>query len=246
MQKAITAADNITYDLITLNYEDFIKTATIEQLIAICKSVDISAQSRSKDSYMGWNCTPGNVYSFLLKEMITADRESSICKQMRMAMKLGDGEGERETIKDIMAANTASAHIPERLIGGYGLYRRIEWMVCCDTIDMIYDRVRGKPSKGAIKAVQALFLGFIRQLEPDEYVSIDDYYTVFNLEQSIKRLVDGLNFNMCLMDIYSILFMKDYLRYNNKIFVQRIIESDIEEIPPYERTKKSYFARKEA
>ncbi len=234
----------VVHALCSMNLEEFKNSVTLEQLMVVCKlSKDYNIANRNRRDFFCWDLNPALVYSFLLNEHLSATPTSKLSKQMRMISKLSGENTDSPIKRDIYEASYDPTHIPRRLkFQSSTVYERIEWLTY-NVIDSLYYRIIHNKVVEDVQVIQTLYLGFINQLEPDEYTVTDDVYTILNLKKSVERLTDSLHFNMGLIDIYSILFVKDYISpyFQYKEAVEPIITAPIKEIPSYSKAKRSYF-----
>ncbi len=230
----------MTYDVTNLNYEDFLNTVTDDELLTICNLSEYMDEPTRYD-VLDFGRMPAYLYFILLREMLLVDKVSPRAKSIRMVLKLGH-DTDDEITEELFYESRAGLRYDISLIKHASFYKQMEYLIQSETVeDMVEDAVR-EVSLTHNQYIGAFYLGFISQLEPDEYTVVNDIYTVVDLEVSINRLVDDIHFNMCLMDIYSILFMKEYYESTYDMSpVDRIIQSPIQNIPQYPSVKKCYF-----
>ncbi len=239
-------ASKLIYDLCTLSFEEFLNCATDEQLAVLRKISTIHNRSReSKSEYNRFDYPPLYIYSYLLNERILSTPESKLNKRIKMFSALYDDKNEFPLQKALRGVLFHPTFRPSEIESDL-LYHTMEWL----TYELPYSihfQIGEIPESSCVEAVQAFFLGFIRQLEPDEYTVEDGVYTVLNIEKSVDRLLETLDFDMCLLDIYSILLLKHYVNpfLCNQEAIKRLFDTvfkvPIKEIPLYSREKQSYF-----
>ncbi len=241
--------NKIIYGLTTLSFEEFTSRFTVEEIIATCEfSIKHNGDGKSKGGYVYWGLPPLMIYALLLLERLKSEPESKLNKKINMLQTLG-GDIDTKSIYEALYINSFSPlYLPEE-IEANDLYQYMEFLTY-EHASYLEDRIEADPTCLCAKSIQALYLGFIRQLEPNEYTVNDGIYEVLDMEHSLNRLLKALDFDMCLFDLYSVLLMKHYIKpwlasrsniHAIRALYDTVIKVPLEEVSLYSREKQSYF-----
>ncbi len=230
---------HVGYNLINLNFEDFLDSITTDELIMLYQAT-ARGDVADRESFLRWNCLPAYIYTFLLCDMILTETESNHAKKARMVLKLA--EPKRGVIVDMYNTHYMYGETSEQM-KEYPLHNRIEILVHRKTIHELVESLLTDDVSPTPLYISTLYLGFISQLNSDDYRVVEGVYKVLDLKKSLNRLLDSINFTTCLLDIYSILFMQSYLGLagTEMAAIDYILKSPIQDLPPYSKTKQSFF-----